>query len=406
MVASGGSQFHEMLVTDVFQVSGFPMVTIIGLFFAIVSVGQAGSTAPRDRVASDFLSGPKFHAELDKAAAGSWENVDIRELLDKLAAESRIAILLDRRVDPNARIPLEIVNRSLKEGLNEIARQLGAGLSVPENVVFIGAPTATRRLRTVIELRSAELAAKSTAVPESRRIALARRQSYSWGDLQTPGEILQRIAGGNQLEIRNSELVPHDLWAGNTLPNVTAAAALSLVLIQFDLTFAWIEGGRGIELAPIPEIVVVERRSRSKGRSAADTLKMIAEQLPDLDVQLDGSELLVRGTVEEHEAVMALLNPSTAKKPTAPGLGPLRQRIFTLTYERAPVRAVMKELEKTSIVFVYDAAALDAAGVNFDQTVDLKLNKASADEFLKALFSPLKLSFEIDNLTVKLTPKR
>jgi hypothetical protein len=34
------------------------------------------------------------------------------------------------------------------------------------------------------------------------------------------------------------------------------------------------------------------------------------------------------------------------------------------------------------------------------------LNKATADEFLNALFSPLDLKFEIENLTVTLTPKK
>ncbi len=408
------------------------MVTIIGLILAAATVGQTSPNVPRERPATsaksingspasssptspksvaatpatDFLTGPKFHLELDQATSGSWTNVELRSLLNKLAIERRVAILLDRRIDPTVQLPVDIVNRSLKDGLRDIARKVSADISVPDNVVYIGPPAAVHRLRTLIELRSAELQSKTNPVRDSRRTELTRPLTVSWDDLETPADILQKIADRHHLSIKRPELVPYDLWAGNTLPSVTAAEALSLVLIQFDLTFAWVDGGQGIELAPIPEHVVLERRPRAKGRSAADTLKLIAERYPDLDAKLEGADVLVRGKLEEHESVSALLNPSSTKKPAGPVPAPLRQRNFTLTFKRAPVRDVMKKLEESNVVFIYDAATLKAVGINLDQSVDLELNKASADEFFQALFSPLKLAFEIDNLTVKLTPKK
>jgi hypothetical protein len=403
------------------------MVTIIGLILAAAGAGQPGPVAPRERppgaakpasptpglpkpgaVAppTDFLTGSKFHLELDQATSGSWTNVELRSLLNTLASERRVAILLDRRIDPTTPRPVDIVNRSLKDGVREIAAKAGAEISIPGNVIYVGPPAAAGRLRTLIELRSTELLSKTNAVREIRRNESTRPQTFSWEDLDTPGDILRQIVERYHLTMRKPELVPHDLWAGGTLPGVTAAEALSLVLIQFDLTFAWIDEGQGIELVPVPERVVIERRPRAKGRTAADTLKLIAGRFPNLEAKLDGADVLVSGTLEDHEAVAALLNPSSIRKPAGPTPAPLRQRIFTLTFKRAPVRDVMKKLEESGVVFAYDAAALTAAGVDLNQTVDLDLNKATADEFFKALFSPLKLSVEIDNLTVKLTPKK
>ena len=381
------------------------MVTIIGLVFAVCHAGQVPSTGTAERPVVEFLTGPKFQLELDQATSGTWANVELRGLLVTLASQRRVAILLDRRIDPSIRMPLEIVNRSLRDGLKEIAVKVSAQVSVPENVVYVGPAAAVQRLRTLIELRSAELQSKSQPVSERRRTELTKRQTVTWDDLDTPDDILNKIAGQYRLEIRHAELVPHDLWAGNTLPSVTAAEALSLVLVQWNLTFAWIDGGQGIELVPVPEKVIVERRPRVKGRTAADLQKAVAEQFPDLEAQVDGGEFVVRGTVEEQEEVVALLNPST-RKPATPAVAPLRQRKFTLNFKRAPVRAVMQELERSKVVFVYDAAALASAGVDLDQTVDLSLDNASADEFFKKLFTPLKLSFEIDNVTVKLSPKK
>ena len=113
------------------------MVTIIGLFFALFSVGQV-SSAPREPAAVDFLTGARFRTELDQATSGTWTNVEFRDLLNKLSVERRVAILLDRRIDPTVRVPLDIVNRSLTEGIQEIARKVDAEVSVPENVVYVG----------------------------------------------------------------------------------------------------------------------------------------------------------------------------------------------------------------------------------------------------------------------------
>jgi len=379
------------------------MVTIIGLILAISSVGQAPANG--DRPAAEFLTGPKFQLELEQPTSGSWNNIELRSLFQQLSAERRISILLDRRIDPTTRLPADILNRPLKEGLQELAHKASAEISVPENLVYVGPASATRNLRTLIELRSTELHTK--LVRESRRSELSKRQSFPWSDLDAPADILATIADRCHLTIRSSEQVPHDLWAAGHLPSVTPAEALSLILIQFDLTFSWIDGGDAIELIPIPAKVTVERKPRSKGRSASDILKLIATRFPGVDAQVTGGDLSVRGSVEEQEAIADLLSPTPTKKvPATPAVNPLRQRTFTLTFKRAPVRAVMKKLEESAVVFVYDEAALNAAQVDLDQTVDLQLEKASAEEFFKALFGPLKLSFEIDNVTVRLKPQK
>jgi hypothetical protein len=379
--------------------------TILGLLLASTCAGQTGTNATTARSTPDSLTGPRFRVELDQATSGSWLNVELRTLFNKLSAERRIAILLDRRVDPSVQMPVEITNRSLREGLEDIARKVQAHVSVPDNVVFVGPEPAAARIRTLIELRSAELQSKSGPVREARRNELTRPSTTAWPDLTPPDEIIQQIADRRHLTIRGLDKIPHDLWAGNSLPAVTAPEALSLVLIQFDLTFAWIDGGQGIELVPVPDTVTVERRVKAKGRTPADTQKLIAEQFPDLDAKIDGGDVVVRGTVEQHEMIAALLNP-TSTRPTVKAPAPLKQRSFTLEFRRVPISAAMKKLEESGVVFAYDAVALKAAGVDLDQTVDIKLNKATATEFFDALFAPANVSFQIDNVTVKLTPRR
>lgn len=382
------------------------MVTIIGLLLVVSCAGQSPAAANRDSPPVPLHTGLKFQQELERALSSSWANVELRSLVIRLSSERRIAILLDRRVDPSALVSLNIVNQPLDESLRNLARGFQAEISLPDNVVFLGPPPATRRLRTVIDVRSAELQSKSNGMRDSRRNELSRRHTITWEDLTTPAEILRLIADPYQLTIRNPDVIPHDLWAGNTIPGVTASEALSLVLIQFDLTFQWIEAGQGIELIPLPERVFVEKKFRPKGR-AADAARQVTQQLPELEVQVEGAELIARGSLEDLESVNAILNPGSARRPAAaPPPTPLRQRTFTLTAENLPVRAVMSRLEASGVVFEFDSDALAAAGVDLDRMIDLKLEKATADELLHALFDPLKLSFQIDNRTVRLSVKK
>ena len=389
------------------------MSPFAAVLILLASTGQTGTGDSAARPATAFHTGAQFQTEIDRTLSASWANVELRDLLKKIGDDRRIAILLDRRVDPTVQLPLNLTNSSLREGVRDMARLLGADISVAEPVVFVGPPAAVQRLRTLIELRSSELSSREASIPEKRRMELATRHTVTWQDLDSPVEIVQRIADRYRLTIGHLDLLPHDLWVSNTLPSVTAAEALSLVLIQFDLTFAWTgkaEGGgagQGIELVPAPEHPVIEKRHRVKGRPVAEALKLVRQYGPNLDAKVDGSDLVVRSLLEDHEAVAAMVGGSTTKKPDATaGVKPIKQRLFTLKIDRVPARVLMQKLEESEIVFEYNAEQLAAAGIDLDQPIKLEVEKASAADFFKAVFDPLRLTAEIDNLTVKLTPKK
>lgn len=370
------------------------MVGIVGLLLGLVS--QLATEPP-------YHTGPRFRRELETPASGAWTNVPLRTLLRDLATQHGVAILLDRRIDPTLRLPLEITNQPLKEGLEGMAARVGAQTSLTQNVVYIGPGPARNRLRTLIELRTAELQPSAAPQSDRRRRDLLRRQTVSWEDLTSPREVLTQLAERWSLTLRDLDKhVPHDLWAGATLPEVTAIEALSLVLIQFDLTFQWDRDGQTVLLIPAPETVAVERKLRPRGRSAQEFVTQLEARFPGVETRIAGADVLVRSTVEVHESVADWMNP-TARKPAAPT--PLRQRTFTLTFRRAPVADVLRKLEESGIVFDYDRQAFAAAGIDFSHLIDLDLNQASAEDFLRALFAPFPLAFEIDQVTVRLRLK-
>ena len=66
----------------------------------------------------------------------------------------------------------------------------------------------------------------------------------------------------------------------------------------------------------------------------------------------------------------------------------------------------MRQLEQTGVRFVYDGKAVKAAGVRFDRTVALDVQKVTAEKFFDRLFTPLGLNFAVDGVTVRLSVKR
>src|SRR5262249_2683875 len=160
-------------------------------------------------------------------------------------------ILLDRRLDPTASLRADAGGEMLGDFLERLAAGSHSGAVLVGNTVYLGPATAASKLRTLVALRTQELSSKGE-IPGGRRGGLARTASFRWDELDRPAELLTRLAEHYQLKIEGLDLVPHDLWGGAVLPEAGAAEALSLVLIQFDLTFGWIEHGKGVRIERVP----------------------------------------------------------------------------------------------------------------------------------------------------------
>ena len=327
-------------------------------------------------------------------------------MISPVSSTRQVSIVIDRRIDPNAELQLDVSNVNLLEGLRKIANLANAEVSLPENFVYLGPSRSVTVLRTLMELRSQELRSKDSGIPERRRSDLQRRQTIKWPDLSTPREILDALSEQRHLNIPDKSAIPHDLWAAAVLPDVTTAEALTLILIQFDLTFHWTDFADSIELVPTPASVTVDRKHRTSLK-LSDSIAIVRQRFPEIHVETSKTETVVTGTVEAHEAISKLLSgQSTSRIVKDDPLGPVRDRTFTLSVNQpVPIIVLLQELEKSKIHFEYDAQELKTAGVDLEQTVQIDVVNASATEFFEAIFRRVKVDFQFDNTTVKLKPK-
>lgn len=359
------------------------------------------------------VTGPRFRQVLDTPVVGlTWRNVTVRDVTRQIAEAYGVAINRDRRLDPTVTVDLAESSVPLRQVIEDAARATGGEVRVVGNVVYFGPTESAAVVRTLVELRRQELDGFKDRRLAARKVAVQRGQTVRWGDLTEPAEILRLVAERFGLRIENPDLIPYDLWAGAALPEMTAAESLTLVLVQWDLTFAW--GGEltSVRLMPLPadrSAIVVERRYPLTS-SAGETVARWTEKVPGIKAEVAGREIVVRGTVEQQEAVEQQ-RTGRGLETSRPGSGepavvPLARRKFSLAVSRVPVKAVMAKLEESGIRFEYDARRLADAGVDLDTPVSLDLKQADADGLLKALFGPTGTAFEVQGATVRLRPAK
>ncbi|MCH8828083.1 MAG: hypothetical protein IID45_00745 [Planctomycetes bacterium] len=204
-----------------------------------------------DRPAPQLLVGRPFRIALTIKTTASWKNASLRYILRRLSQLTKIGIVLDRRIDPTQKPFISVKSVALIDVLKTIAKKTSAQTAIIGNVVYIGPPEAVAALRSEMKKRTAELQRLTRRMPRRRRLSLLRKRSLYWNDLDSPAMLLKNQAAKYQLKILGKRNIPHDLWAAAAIPTASCVELLSLILIQYDLTFRWGRRGASIQLVPI-----------------------------------------------------------------------------------------------------------------------------------------------------------
>lgn len=365
-------------------------------------------------LAAEPLAGKPFEAALDKKVGVAWGGQignTLRDVVRQLTESQHVSIIVDRRVDPTQSIELTIPPTPLREVLAALAHRAECETSIVSNVVYVGPVDAAKKLRTLVELRSGELSKlMSNAAPakspwRNRPVSLTKRMTFAWQDLDRPRDILQQVAVKFQIEIDGLDKLPHDLWAGASLPQMTATEALSLLLVQFGSTFEFVPDRAAIRIVPIPQRVLIER-THTIPANLSVTLEAARKQFADAEIEQSGLKLVVRGTVEQHVDIAAWLKPG-GQKPLKPAVStPLRQRRFkSIKQDNVALGDVIKTFTDYGVKFSYDAEEFAEAGISLDKKIDINTKDASVEKLFRELFEPAGIEVTIDGESVRLRPK-
>ncbi|MGD9128447.1 MAG: hypothetical protein PVH19_13810 [Planctomycetia bacterium] len=205
------------------------------------------------------LTGPRFKMALATPAMRSWAECPLRQVIDQLGVYHRVAIFLDRRVDPGQKTSMNALMMPLGQTLDQLADTVNTKAVRFGSVIYIGPETTGHMLSILSDARREE----ARKMPDRGR-AMLTPKSMKWDDLATPRELLKSLSEETGIPIGPVEAIPHDLWAGAELPSSSPVDRLTLILSQFDKTFSI-----AADAAGKPRILIVDIPEQVKKQAAA-----------------------------------------------------------------------------------------------------------------------------------------
>lgn len=336
--------------------------------------------------------------KLVREVSVEWKAAPLKSVLHDLAASGGFTVLLDRRVDPDRPVSLELHQVTIEEGLRRLTAGEKLGLSLFGPLVYVGPPEAAARLRTLAVLRGADV----MQVPRNIRPVWLTAAPWSWPRFSAPRELMEQLARQAAIKLSGLDRVPHDLWPEAELPPLSVADRLTLLAAAFDLTYRLAADGRSAELVPIPRELKIERRYPA-GTRPAELAERWRARVPAAQISVDGNQLVVHARIEEHEQLKV---PATARPTVSPGSSdPELVRIARLEFKEVPLGQVIEGLARQLEMRVeMDRAGIERTGVSLDKPISLDLHNATIDQVWHAVVDPLGLRYERQGRVVHIRP--
>ncbi len=309
-----------------------------------------------------WVTGPQFQQTLAQPIDAFWSNSPLRAAIAGLSRAQQVAILIDRRVDPDQKLSLSVKDVPLQTVLQMIADRCGLGVSRLGAVVYVGPPSAAGRLRPI----AAAFGQAVQQLPTAAQRKFFQAKAFAWEDLSSPRDLLTRLGQQNGVEISGLERMPHDLWAAADLPPLSLVDRLTLVAAQFDLTFKIAADGTRLELASIPDNLPLRPENRAAGSPGHASSKP----------------------------------PTTEKAVNVEWM-----HIDRLTVRAEPLGPVLRQLaQRLGLELKIDERAIRQAGISLDQRVSVTVENATVDEVLRELLKPAGLRFHRRQNVVEIRP--
>ena len=306
----------------------------------------------------------------------TWSGLPARALCHRLTALAGRPVILDRRLDPDTPITLDVRGASFTDVLGTVATALGGSCAIlPASIRFVPG----RAAATLVAADTERSRAMAGLPADVRRLA-TRRAPWSWDDGARPRDLLGAVAADAGIDLVGLDDIPHDHLAAAEFPQLPLTERLDLLLAQFDRRIDWASAGAGsapvrLKIVPLPTrpqagppeaLVVVQAGSSRRGASAPPAAR------PGDDRRPQGAR-------------MATWTLEVA--------APLDQLLTTV--------AARLDLE-----LALDHEALRREGIAPAEIIRLSVQDVDRDTLLDRIVEPVGLQWVIDGRTLRVSPKQ
>ena len=340
-----------------------------------------------------WRTGAELKRHLSAASLSTtWSQTPLRRLLTTLSQHERVALVLDRRVDPDQLVDFAARDDTIEKLLAKLTVQLHLGYCFVGSVVYVGPEDTAGKLATLVELKRASLA----VLPLEAKRDLVKIVPSHWGQLATPRELIEQVAAQGGVKVEGLERIPHDLWPAVDLPDLAFIDRMSIVLAGFGLTFEFAPDGTTVQLQPIPAEVAIEKfYPVSNARISAAA---IAKMFPNAEIRTEGRAVVVVASIEDHKLVADLLKGKPVRRVTKGDA----VKTYTIKGEDAVGGLAKLVATQLDVELKYDAELLP----KLKQRVSIDVNEGKLGELLKAILDPVDLDYKLTEETLTIVPIR
>jgi len=350
----------------------------------------------RDATGADFMR------QLNRPLLVTQDFTPLAEILDRLAEDRKVAILLDRRIDPERLVRVDVNSPFFDRGIETLVSPIpAAAVVVLADTVFVTRSETAETLRTRVALAEQKLEQLSKSSLQ-RQLALSRKLEWQWKMLSAPRDVLIDFASRFEIKIENPEAIPYDLWRPGRIAHASLIPGVLMIATQYDRDLEWVDA-ETIRLVPLDPDPQIEIAHVVRGKSGEQIEELMRRHFPGKPIQQTRNRLKLSARVEEHEELDILLgNRAPRKTPPSVISTTLANRRFTLRMMNRPFSELIAVLEKQGIQFERNSASLEQAGIDWNQKITLELENATIEKLLMEACTPLGLAFQIEGTRVEL----
>jgi hypothetical protein len=367
--------------------------TFLGCVLTFIAL--AAKANPHDlygqTVQQTVLANARFEQQLETPISTRWD-LPLKNVLNSISATQHVAIFLDRRINPDQRIQLEVQDKTMRTALQQIARQANAQISHIRNVIYIGPKKTTHLLATVAAIHAEQHRRHQT---ENVRVFTISK-SANWERLSQPQSIVTAIADSVNVRVTNIDKIPFDLWDKHTLPSLPFAMRLSIILAGFDLTYQ-MNSDQSITLMPFPTEAKY-RKAFSTNVSVAN-FNRITQSFPTLQITTHNQQLIAAGRWEDIAELEQLLRGNNRSRPKSTTTS---KQVYTLTVTNQTIQNVLQAIasnEKLELVGSAESQKI------WDKRISLEAKELPLGDLLLQVVGQGNLQFRISEKQLLISVK-
>ena len=333
---------------------------------------------------SQWLTGKNRDRSNSLAVSVSFTDAPFRSRLEQFSRHQKVAIFLDRRVDPGQRFSLQQTGVTVEQFIWAAADSCGLGACLIGDVYYVG----PKQSAAALPLLVSSLEKSVAKLPKDTRKVWLKKSSLDWPALTEPVSILKELE--SKTSVKMPEL-PHDLWAESAWPALNLVERLSLLLVGFEKSIEIDERGARCGLADLNTQVSgkVLIQSRSVTKSLLEGLR---KEIPGATFSLKGKRLSITGSADQVAAAQSWLVAAQQAEKRAGAATP-----FSMKAEATRLAILEKVASQTGRKLEYSDELLST----LSQRTTLDVKDVTIVELLLATMEGTGLSVEIDDENIR-----